>query len=278
MANPDHYKYMPRLPEEERLERAECEEREELGNDVEQETVFEVVEEVPAAEESPVRAREEVSSDPEPKDFSTEVLFGRGLLKFFYDFFNPLLVPAYLTILIFELSILSLVAPAATLSFTLTVFCATCVFPLLTVFVLRRVGSVSGFSLPDRSDRLFPYIIELLALTGITLFFAYKGAPTWVWMVYCGAAVSVLFNFLLNFRWRVSNHCTALAAALATLIVINGDSMPHPSLGWWAIGVMALCGINGTGAIILGNHSLKDVLIGYVTGFLPIIILALVIA
>lgn len=260
--NPDHYKYMPRRTDD----------------PVEIEEIVTVVKE--PVLESEVQAE---STQP-PKEVKNEEInlpWGvqtvcKGILKFFYDFFNPLLIPAYATILIFELSVLAIIVPKGAPSYTLTVCGATCVIPLFALFILRRLGSISSIGLELKSDRVFPYVIEILALGGMTLFFLFKGASPWIWLIYCGATITVFLNLLINFRLRISCHCSAIAALLAVLIAINGDGIPHASLGWWAIGAVIVAGFIGSGAIILGRHRLSEVVLGYATGFLPIILLTLI--
>lgn len=226
-----------------------------------------------AVSESHEERREE---DTEEEFAGTGAVIFKGVLRFLYDFLHPLLVPAYATLLIFELSIVSLTAPGAALSYTLTVFGISCILPLLALLFLRRIGAIGSITLESRGDRTVPYIIEFLAMAAITVFFVFKGAPLWLWLIYCGGATTILINMLLNFRWRVSCHCSAIAAVLATLMVINSDGIPHPTLGWWAIGTVLLAGFLGTGAMLLGRHSLRNVLIGYATGFLPIILFTLI--
>lgn len=230
-----------------------------------------------AAAAGPESHEERYKEDSEEEFTGIGALILKGILRLFYDFLNPLLVPTYATLLVFELSILSITLPhGAALSYTLTVFGISCILPLLTFLFLRRIGAISSITLETRRDRIVPYIIEFLAMAAVTVFFVFKGAPFWLWLIYCGGATTIFINMLLNFRWRVSCHCSAIAAVLATLIVINSDGIPHPTLAWWAIGTALLAGFLGTGAMLLGRHRLRDVLIGYATGFLPIILLTLI--
>ena len=273
MDNPDHYKYMHHAPGDEREEPRETplmETQEEPLDSIEEQVTIMVQETVvPAAQEAV--ATPSAKADTLQIDETWEML-GKGILRFFYDFLNPFLMPTYATLLIFELSILRETAPGASILYTLTVLGISCLIPLVAIFVLRRISAIDSISLERRNERALPYIISFLAMVGLSIFFMVKGAPAWIYFVYWGASATILVNFLINLRWRVSNHCSAIAAMLATLMAINQDGIVHPELGWWAIGTVIIAGIIGTGAIILGNHKLKDVLIGYATGFLPIVL------
>lgn len=241
-------------------------------------------EEVDVIEEHPAETEEE---DDEDFDLSADrkdvhqtesplMAVENGLVKFLYDIFNPLLLPAYATLLIFELSILAVVAKGAALPYTLTVFGATCVLPLLALIFLRRFGIISSFSIDSRRERLVPYIIEFVAFGAMALFFVYKGASTWLWLVYAGAAAVTLVNCLINFKIRICNHASAIAGMLAVLIIIQNDGLPHHNIGWWALGTVMMAGIIGSAAMLVGKHKLIDVLAGYATGFLGILLFSLI--
>lgn len=199
-----------------------------------------------------------------------------GVLRFLYAVCSPLMVPTYVSLILFLLTILAIVVPGGALAYSLTVFGATCLVPSIANLILLKIGALSSLSMPTARERVVPYIIEFCALGGVTLFFIYKGANPWLWTIYCGATAACLVNFLLNFRIRVSNHCTAMAAFVAALIVINTYGMPQHSLFWWMVGTVFFAGYAGTFALIQGRHTLLEVLAGYATGFLGVILFSLI--
>ena len=217
---------------------------------------------------APTREAEDKKDDPDLE----APLFLRSL----YELFSPLTAPTYITLFIFLLSILAVVAPGAALPYTLTVFGATFLVPLITMFVLLRIGAASSFYLWKRKERLSLYLVEILALGGVTIFFVFKGANPWMWSIFCGGAAAALANLIINSWMRVSCHCTAIAAILATFIVINNYGMPQTSLFWWVVGTLCMAGFVGTMAIVYGRHSIWEVLVGYATGFLGIMLFSLI--
>ena len=193
-----------------------------------------------------------------------------------YVLLSPLMVPTIVSLFIFLLSILAIVIPDAVVPYTLTVFGATCVVPLVGLFLLQKVGIVKTFRMYSRKERVFPYVIEFLALGAMALFFALRGANAWIWTIYCGGAAIALVNFLINFKLRISSHCSAMAALLASLIVINKYGFPQASLFWWVVGTVFFAGLIGTLAMLEGRHTFREVLAGYATGFLGIILFSLI--
>lgn len=267
--NPEHYKYMPHSPGEEKPDQP--------AESVEQEEIVEVTEPVVIVEEKVIM---EKSPAPEPESDSepdwVEAVSNNGLISIIYNLLGPLFIPTIATLFIFFFSILALVAPGAVLPYSLTVFGATCMVPGILFFILQKTKFIRSFRLYDRSERLIPYVIEFLALGAMAIFFVYKGAAPWIWTVFCGGAAIALVNFLINFKIRISNHCSAIAALLAVLIVIQTYGMPQVSLFWWVAGTALFTGVIGSLAMIRGRHTLFEVLAGYATGFLGIILFSLI--
>lgn len=274
--NPEHLKYMPHSPEEEeRVDTLRDENPEEEVELVEEEiTIIPEVDEKEALREV---SDDNISGVPESTARCGESWeLWQPIMRGLYDLLSPLTAPTIATIWLFTLSIIRVIAPSAGTAYSITVFGATCLVPLLLYFVLSRIGIVESFSLPQRRQRVYFYIIEFVAFGALTWFFLNKGAAPWVWTLYCGAGVVALANFLINLRFRISNHCSAMAALLAVLIVINRDGVPQHPLLWWVVGTVVAIGYVGTMAMLLGRHSLWEVIAGYATGFLGIILMSLI--
>lgn len=264
----DHSRFMPR-PQGEEAPKEEI---------VEETIIEEVVVVPPVSASEPMTAPSpnaaEAQQDEKEAD-SYGWLVEAVPLRVIYNIFNPLLAATYATLFIFLLSILSIVAQGATAAYSLTVFGATCVIPLIVIFVMQRLGLVGSMRMYKASERTIPYVVEFLALGAMSLFFLYKGAHPWIWTIYLGGAALALVNMVINFKLRVSNHCSAIASLLAVLIVIEGHGLPPHSLFWWVVGAAILIGIIGLASMTIGRHRLSEVLIGYATGFLSIILFTL---
>lgn len=263
--NSDHYKYMPKQPGMPPLD----EEKETLADSgMEADIPVSLQEEIDLKEIDP---DEYLELDEEIVPDGTPVAF-----KVLYGVFSPLLIPSYISLIIFLLSVLVIIVPSAVIPFTLTVFGATCIIPLIAVYVLMRVGVIHSLEMYGKNERIVPYVIETLALAGIALFFHAKGANLWIWTMYCGGAAASLVNFILNFKMRISSHCTGMGAFVAALIVINSYGFPQVSLFWWMVGALFFAGVVGSLAISYGRHTLWEVIAGYATGFLGVILFSLI--
>ena len=275
--NPDHYRFMPHFGDEDKekldsrnegiSEEAEAKETAEMSELSDPSEFFESTEH---SEDS------EISENSEEAKESDSSAIDMGSLKALYTFTSPFLAPTYATLLIFWFSILAIIAPRAVLPYALTIFGATGMLPLITLFILRRIGAIESFQLYSQRERIIPYIVEILALGAVTIFYVAKGATPWIWTIFCGATAVALINFFINFKFRISNHCSAMAALLAAILVVQIYGVPPQPLYWWAIGVVFFAGFAGSMAIFVGRHTVWEVITGYATGFLGVILFSLI--
>ena len=182
--------------------------------------------------------------------------------------FVPLMMPVYGILLIFSLSFLSYAPFSTKLVFTLIVFGANFLVPMLLVLLLKKLGIIDDIGLNGRKERLIPYIITIVCLAGTGLFLYLKSAPLWVAMFYEGGALAGLINLIVNFRWKISAHAAGIAGLVAMLIQVIKEGPSAPDMAWWIVGAIVIAGLLGSARIWLGRHTLMQVLAGSAVGFL----------
>lgn len=190
--------------------------------------------------------------------------------------FVPLLMPVYGIILIFSLSFLSFAPFHTKLVFTLIVFGANFIVPMLLVLLLKKLKMIEDIGLNGRRERLIPYIITIICLSGTGLFLYLKMAPLWVAMFYAGGALAALINLLVNFRWKISAHAAGMAGVVAMLIQVIKEGPSSQGMEWWIVGAIITAGLLGSSRIWLGRHTLMQVLAGTAVGFLCVWTLSLI--
>lgn len=190
--------------------------------------------------------------------------------------FVPLLMPVYGILLIFSLSFLTYAPFATKLVFTLIVFGANFVVPMLLVILLKKLGLINDIGLNGRKERLIPYIITIVCMAGTGLFLYIKMAPIWVAMFYEGGALAALINLIINFRWKISAHAAGIAGVVAMLIQVIKAGPSAEGMTWWIVGAIVTAGLLGSARIWLGRHTLMQVLAGTAVGFLSVWALSLI--
>lgn len=182
--------------------------------------------------------------------------------------FVPLLMPVYGILLIFTLSFLSYAPFHTKLVFTLIVFGANFLVPMILVLLLKKLGLINDIGLNGRKERLIPYIITIVCLAGTGLFLYLKSAPVWVAMFYVGGALAGLINLLVNLRWKISAHAAGIAGLVAMLIQVIKEGPSAAGMVWWIAGAIVVAGLLGSARVWLGRHTLMQVLAGSAVGFL----------
>lgn len=189
--------------------------------------------------------------------------------------FVPLLMPVYGIILIFSLSFLSYAPYHTKLVFTLIVFGANFIVPMILVLLLKKLGMINDVGLNGRRERLIPYIITIVCLGGTGLFLYLKMAPLWVAMFYAGGALAGVINLIVNFRWKISAHAAGIAGVVAMLIQVIKEGPSSEGMEWWIVGAIITAGLLGSARIWLGRHTLLQILAGSAVGFLSVWTLSL---
>lgn len=188
----------------------------------------------------------------------------------------PLMMPVYGIMLIFHLSVLSLTTPATKHIITLIVAGFDVVLPMLLVYLLKLFGLVSDVGLNERKERLIPYMITMVCMTGTAIFIYMKGAPLWVAMFFAGGALAALINTVINHWWKISAHAAGIAGIVAILIRIYISGLPTGNILPWLIAAIILSGLLGSCRVWLGRHTVWQVLAGYATGFLSVFLLTMI--
>ena len=140
----------------------------------------------------------------------------------------------------------------------------TGLFPLTSVLLMQRSGLVSHLTLPGREERLPVYVLTLI----------YYGMAYWLLRrtlvhpallgFFFGALVAVLAVLLINLRWKISAHMTALggvAGALLGMMALHG--VPAGAL---LVLVFVLLGALGSARLLASDHSPAQVYAGALLG------------
>ncbi len=231
----------------------------------------------PASAPKPVEQAQPATDSPEqPEDFTPAERVITRCANVISWVFVPLLMPVYGIILIFALSFLRFNPFQTKLVFTLIVFGANFLLPMLLVLLLKKLGMIQDIGLNGRKERLIPYIITIVCLGGTGLFLYLKMAPVWVAMFYAGGALAGLINLIVNFRWKISAHAAGIAGLVAMLIQVIKEGPAADGMVWWIVGAIVTAGCLGSARIWLGRHTLMQVLAGTAVGFLSVWSLSLI--
>lgn len=137
-------------------------------------------------------------------------------------------------------------------------------FPLTSVLLMQRSGLVSHLTLPEREERLPVYVLALI----------YYGMAYWLLRrtlvhpallgFFFGALLALLLVLLINLRWKISAHTTALGGVtggLLGMMVLHGVDA-----GGLLVLVLLLLGALGSARLLVSDHTPAQVYAGALLG------------
>ena len=196
------------------------------------------------------------------------------IARIFSAIFSPLLTGTYGIVLAMWLSYLCYSPFKAQLIVTIVTFVATCIIPIIAIFVLHRTGVVKDPALNDRADRTVPYILAVLCYCGVGVYYHFVNAPVWLSMFVFGGALALLILTIVNRKWKISGHATGMGGLVAVLFFLLLSGNCPTDIQWEFFAGVILAGIVGTSRLILGRHTLLQVAAGFANGFLCIFLLS----
>ncbi|MBR0309353.1 MAG: phosphatase PAP2 family protein [Paludibacteraceae bacterium] len=148
----------------------------------------------------------------------------------------------------------------------------TCLLPLSVILVMIRRGNLTDIYIRDAKQRTMPYIYSIVCY-GFWAYFCSEvmHLPRFIVLTASGATVVLLLVLLINRRWKISAHLTALGGLFGGMMSFS-----------LATGISATWGLTGcsVAALLLmwarvydESHTPLQVVCGYLLGtmatFLP---------
>ncbi len=185
----------------------------------------------------------------------------------FSRLFSPLLVPSFGTFLAMWFSLLVYLPEKTRWLAILATVIITGIFPMLVIGSLFYMQRISDLGLNEKKDRLIPYIVIILCYAGCAVYFFRANAPAWFALFFAGAGLAALVSTVVNTWWKISAHGAAMGGLVAMLFRIVANGVNAVELTPVISVVIVVAGIVGTSRILLGRHTLMQVVAGFVNGF-----------
>ena len=178
------------------------------------------------------------------------------------DVFSPILAPTYVIVIALWLTLLRFIPFGVKMWSLGGVFFITAVVPMLTIFLLMRLGRVSDTSISNRRERIIPYSITILCYLAAAWFLHSLNAPVWLAAFYIAAAVASVLSLAITFYWKISAHSGAIAGVTTAIywMAIHGLLFPAPMV-WVSVAIL-ITGAVCWARLYLNHHTPLQVLAG----------------
>ena len=118
----------------------------------------------------------------------------------------------------------------------------------------------------NRERRMIPYIISIVSYLMCYYFMALTHVPHFMGSILIAALVIQIACALVNLFFKVSTHMAAIGGVAGALVAFAFIFGFNPV--WWLCVVILLGGVVGTSRMILRQHSLHEVVFGFLLGTL----------
>ncbi|MCD8297889.1 MAG: phosphatase PAP2 family protein [Prevotella sp.] len=188
------------------------------------------------------------------------ILAAKVLSSLFAPFYLPLV--GLIGLLLF--SYLSLL-PWPYKAFLLVMVCLfTILLPRLLIRVYRRYYGWSLVEMGHKERRVIPYVISIICYMLCYYFMTLAHVPHLIGSIVIAALVVQIACAMVNIYIKISVHTAAIGGVIGALMAFSAIFGFNPV--WWLCIVLILSGLVGTSRMILRQHSLHEVIFGFLLG------------
>lgn len=178
--------------------------------------------------------------------------------------FTPFYLPIVGLIALFIFSYMSLLPMMYKLVMLAMVYLLTVVAPSLLIHLYRLCQGWTSHELGRKERRLVPYIISIVCYFACFFWMEYRNTPRIISIIVVVALTIQMICALINIWWKISTHTAAIGGVAGGLVSYSIAFSFNPL--WWLCFVLILAGAVGTARMILRQHSLSQVVGGFLIG------------
>lgn len=208
------------------------------------------------------------------------------LAKIISVLFHPLLILTYMLVLFllvnpYVFGIHSIQEPFG-MQLILRVFLSSFFIPMVAVLMLRFTGLVQSLEMPERQERIIPYIV-----TGIFYLWLFRNLvdnttiPRLFSSFALGTTISLFLAFFINLFSKISAHAVGMGGIIGMIVLLMNYfpeykvvQLPWGSEDFLEISTtmvlmlaLVLAGLVGSSRLSLKAHEPMDLYGGYFVGF-----------
>ena len=179
--------------------------------------------------------------------------------------FTPFYLPLIGLTALFLFSNLSLMPFYFKATVLIAVYLFTVLMPTLFIHFYRHYHGRTFLELGAREQRMVPYVISIVCYFVCFYLMNLVHVPHFMSSIVLAALFIQIICAIINIWWKISTHTAAIGGVAGGLIAFAHFFSFNPV--WWLSLVIVLSGMVGTSRMILRQHSLSQVLVGFATGF-----------
>lgn len=178
--------------------------------------------------------------------------------------FTPFYLPLVGLLALFIFSYMSLMPLLYKASVLIMVYLFTILLPTLLIRAYRNYQGWTRLQLGTKERRMMPYIIAILCYFGCYYIMSYLRIPQFMANILVAALIIQVACAIINVWWKISTHTAAIGGFAGALVAFSILFAFNP-LFWFCV-ILIIAGMVGTSRMILRQHTLSQVVTGFLIG------------
>ena len=178
--------------------------------------------------------------------------------------FTPFYLPLVAMVAMFVFSYLSILDLSYKLIVLTLVYAMTILLPTLLIHTYRNYQGWTSKELGVKERRMIPYIISILCYFLCFYVMNIFHMPAFMGSIVVAALFIQIVCAIINIWWKISTHTAAIGGFFGALSALSLIFDFNPL--WWLCLVLLLAGLVGTSRMILRQHTLAQVVMGFLIG------------
>lgn len=188
--------------------------------------------------------------------------------------FTPFYLPITGMVVVFLFSYLRIMPWMYKLQILLLVYLFTALIPTLLIRLYRRYQGWSLLHLLSREQRIIPYVISIVCYFTCYNLLINHNVPHIITSILMAALVVQILCALINVWWKISTHTAAIGGVTGGVVAFAFIFNFNPV--WWLSLLILIGGLVGSSRMILRQHSLPQVVCGFLLGMAAVIVTILI--
>lgn len=174
-------------------------------------------------------------------------------------------MPSYAVYLLLNHSVFKINDKIGWLIYAL-VFLNTCLLPLFSALLLKKLGFVSSIEMDKQQERNSPYFITFIFFVSTWWLLSKAPLPSMVAQLMLGASIAIFFTGIINYKIKISAHMVGIGGVTGAFLVLGLGGFYDYT--FFVILCFLISGIIGWARLQLKAHHPIEVYYGFLLGML----------
>ncbi|MDR0892624.1 MAG: hypothetical protein LBN24_08415 [Mediterranea sp.] len=180
--------------------------------------------------------------------------------------FTPFSIPFLAFLVLFLFTYLNMMPLRYKLVVLGIVYCFTILTPMITIFLFRKINGLFREDIMQRKNRYMPILLTIISNAFCLAMIRRLSVPWYMAGIILTFLLLSIACIVVNLRWKLSEHMVGMGAVIGGLVTFCNLFGYNPVM--WLCLFILVAGVLGSARIILGHHTLSEVLLGFAIGLL----------